>query len=229
MARGGARYVEQIRNIFGVRSSDARLQRPEFLGGGRSPVRISEVLSTFQAEDSDPQANMAGHGIAVGHNNRFRRFFEEHGWIISVMSVLPRTAYQQGLHRKFSRVDKFDIAWPQFAQIGEQEILRKELFWNAGATSGYKDETFGYQSRYSEYKYINSSVHGSFRTTLPFWHMGRIFDPGSPPVLDAAFVSSNPTNRIFAVPDLVNEQLYCHLYNNVSAVRPLPYFGTPTL
>lgn len=224
-ARGGARYVEQILSHFGVKSSDARLQRPEYLGGGRTPVMISEVLSTFQDPTGagNPQANMAGHGASFGTTNGFKRSFEEHGYVIGIMSVIPRTAYQQGIPRHFSKFDKFDYFWPEFANLGEQEIKQQEIWY---ADSGVPSETFGYQSRYAEYKYACSSVHGTFRTNQAFWHMGRIFS--STPSLNEEFVMSDPTDRIFAVPE-AQDKLYCHLYNRVDAIRPMPYFGTPTI
>lgn len=223
-ARGGARYVEQILQHFGVTSKDARLQRPEYLGGGKAPVVISEVLSNYQVAGGNPQGTMAGHGVSFGTTNGFTRRFDEHGYVIGIMSVLPKTAYQQGIPRHFTRFDKFDYPWPEFAQIGEQEVLNKELYYS-GIT--LPDGTFGYQSRYAECKYGCSSVHGEMKGTLAFWHMGRIFT--SLPVLNTAFVTSDPTTRIFAVTAGSNNKLYCQLFNKVDALRPLPYFGTPTL
>lgn len=226
-ARGGARYIEQILSHFGVVSSDARLQRPEYLGGGKTPVSISEVLSTFQdsAGEGSPQGNMAGHGVSVGKTNGFGRRFEEHGYVIGIMSVLPVTAYQQGVPRHFRKFDKFDHYWPEFANIGEQEVKQSEIYFNQALEDN--DETFGYQSRYAEYKYMPSTVHGEFRTTLDYWHMGRKF--ASKPVLNANFVKSDPTTRIFNVADPATEHLYVYAYNNVNALRPMPYYGTPIL
>lgn len=222
-ARGGARYIEQIASFFGVTSSDARLQRPEYLGGGKSPVSISEVLQTSESADT-PQGNMAGHGVSVSNNHAISRRFEEHGYIIGIMSVLPRTAYQQGIPRHFSRLTKFDYYWPTFAHLGEQEILNKELY----ALSSDPDGVFGYTPRYAEYKYAPSSVHGEFRDSLSYWHMGRIFD--SEPALNASFVESDPTGRIFAVEDpSVSHPIYVMMHNNVRAIRPMPRFGTPTI
>ena len=135
-ARGGSRYIEAILSHFGVRSSDSRLQRPEYLGGGKSPVVISEVLSTVgtvQETEFAPQGTMSGHGISVGNRNGFNRSFEEHGYVIGIMSVLPRTSYQQGVPRHFLREDKFDYYWPEFAHLGEQEVFNEELFYNAGS------------------------------------------------------------------------------------------------
>lgn len=227
MARGGARYAEQLLSMFGVMSDDARLQRPEYLGGGRQPVVISEVLSTYQDPTGvgDPQANMAGHGFSLGKTNRFSRKFKEHGYVLGLISVLPKTAYMQGVPRHFTREDKLDYAWPQFANIGEQEILSKELYSDYIIAGG--NDVFGYTPRYSEYKYQCDSVHGDFRTNLSFWHMARIFDDR--PVLNADFVKADATHRIFAVDDPLVNKLYCQCYNRISAIRPLPYFGTPMI
>lgn len=227
-ARGGARYTEQLRSHFGVKSSDARLQRPEYVGGYKVPCVISEVLSSFQdpAGAGNPQGNMSGHGIAVGGGNRIRRFFEEHGFLFGIMSVMPRTAYQDGIHKMWNRGTKLDYAFPEFAQLGEQEVKNYELYY--GPVDGVTNfETFGYQSRYAEYKYMNSSVHGDLRDSLDYWHMGRKFS--TRPGLNADFVVSDPTERIFAVEDPATTKLYCQIHHQLSALRRLPYFGTPTL
>lgn len=228
-ARVGSRYTEQLRGYWGVTSSDARLQRPEYLGGGRAPLVISEVLQTAQPpeDSSDPLASMAGHGIGVGNTNRFSRFFEEHGLIIGIMSVLPKTAYQQGIPRYFRRKERLDFAFPQFAHLGEQEILNSEIYYDPATSPDIKDQTFGYTPRYAEYKYIPSTVHGVFRSTLDYWHMGRIFT--GQPNLNEEFVMSDPTKRIFAIDDPQVESLYCSVVNHVSTIRSLPYFGTPKL
>lgn len=224
-ARGGARYIEQILSHFGVKSSDARLQRPEYLGGGKSPVVISEVLQTSSSDSTTPQANMAGHGIAVGSSHQFSRFFEEHGYVIGILSVLPRTAYQQGVPRHFLKTDKFDYYFPEFAHLGEQEIWNAEI-WSQ-MTGDEAKGTFGYTPRYAEYKYVPGSVHGDFRQSLDFWHLGRKF--GSRPRLNKDFVQANPSKRIFAVTDQNVHSLYVHIYNNMRAIRPMPRFGTPRL
>lgn len=224
-AVGGGRYVEQILSHFGVKSSDARLQRPEYLGGGKAPMVVSEVLSTFQETDGEiPQGNMSGHGMSYGTRNGFKRTFEEHGFVIGLISVLPRTAYQNGIDRKFTRFDRFDYYWPEFANIGEQEVKNKEIFYDEGENT--TEGIWGYQSRYAEYKYGCSSVHGAFRTQFSYWHMGRIFT--NLPPLNEDFVRANPTTRIYTVIDS-DDHLYCHLFNKVDALRPMPYFGTPTL
>lgn len=223
-ARGGARYVEQLLSHFGVISPDARLQRPEFLGGGRQPLVISESLSTVQTEDI-PQANMAGHGLSVGSRNFFKKRFTEHGYVIGLLSVLPKTAYQQGIPRHMTRFDRFDYFWPEFQNIGEQEVKNKELYWDG--TAGDNEGTFGYQSRYAEYKYACDTVHGEFKTNLAYWHMGRIFD--SQPALNEAFVRADSTKRIFPDEGSGANVLYAQLYNKVDALRPMQYHSVPGL
>lgn len=222
-ARGGSRYSELIRSMFGVISSDARLQRPEYITGIKSPVQISEVLNTTGTSES-PQGAMAGHGIAhvQGRYGGFRA--EEHGYIIGIMSIMPKTAYQQGIPKHFLKInDPFEHYWEQFANIGEQEVLNKEIYAFQGATGA---ETFGYIPRYSEYKFESNRVAGDFRNTLNHWHMGRIF--ATPPALNSQFVESDPTNRIFAVVDETDDKMWCHVYNKIRAVRLMPKYGTPT-
>ena len=229
-ARGGSRYIEVIMAHFGVQSSDARLQRPEFLGGSAKPITISEVLQTSESgvasSDPTPQANMAGHGVSVGSSNYVSYKCEEHGYIIGLMTVMPKTAYQQGIPKHWTKFDKFDYFWPSFANIGEQPILNKELYVDSGDSED--DNVFGYTPRYAEYKYIPSSVHGEMRSTLDFWHMGRIF--GARPQLNSTFIECNEADvdRVFAVGE-GEENLYVYLHNNVKARRPMPYFGTPTI
>ena len=227
-ARGGARYIEIITAHFGVRSSDARLQRPEFLGGSSTPITISEVLQTSaNASEPTPQGNMAGHGVSVGSSNYVSYRAEEHGYIIGIMSVMPKTAYQQGVPKHWKKLDKFDYYWPSFANIGEQPIYNEELYHE---NTSRDQEVFGYTPRYAEYKYIPSTVHGTFRTSLNFWHMGRIFDATDKPVLNADFIECDATevDRVFNVPE-GSEHLYVYLHNEVKATRLMPYFGTPTI
>ena len=225
-ARGGARYIEIITAHFGVRSSDARLQRPEFLGGSSTPITISEVLQTSaNASEPTPQGNMAGHGVSVGSSNYVSYRAEEHGYIIGIMSVMPKTAYQQGVPKHFKKLDKFDYYWPSFANIGEQPIYNEELYHQNNPTDA---EVFGYTPRYAEYKYIPSTVHGEFRTSLNFWHMGRIFS--TKPTLNQDFIEcdSAEVERVFNILD-GEEHLYVYLHNEVKATRLMPYYGTPTI
>lgn len=230
-ARGGSRYIESILHHFGVKSSDARLQRPEFLGGYKNPVVISEVLqsSGTATETSDytstPLGEMGGHGISAGSGRTIKRFFEEHGFIIGIMSVVPRTSYQQGLRRSFFRNDKFDYYWQEFAHLGEQPVLNKEVYNDN--SDGVNDEEFGYQSRYAEYKYIPSTVHGDFKDNLAFWTMSRIFE-ARPNLNDSFITCSDARTDIFAVQD-DTPKLWCQMLNNVTASRLMPKFGTPYL
>lgn len=227
-ARGGARYIEQILSHFGVRVADYRLQRPEFLGGGKSPIMISEVLQNSESATT-PQGNMSGHGLSASSNHAFKAHFYEHGFVIGIMSILPYSSYQQGLPKIFKKFDKLDYAFPEFANLGEQPILNSELYFSNKSSDS---ETFGYTPRYAEYKYCPDSVHGDFRTSLNFWHQGRIFD--SAPALNEDFVTCDDPNlnRIFAVQG-TEEQRYDHfwiqIYNDVRAIRPLPKYGTPSL
>jgi hypothetical protein len=222
-ARGGTRYIENILAHFGVKSSDSRLQRPEYITGVKSPVVVSEVLQSGQS-DTTPQGNMAGHGISVASGRSGSYYCEEHGYIIGIMSVMPKTAYQQGIPKTYLKNDPLDYFWPSFAHIGEQEVTLNELY----AYTVNANDTFGYVPRYAEYKYMPSRVAGDFRTTLDYWHLGRIFD--SEPALNSDFIECNPesTSRIFAVEDPDAQKLYCHVLNKIKAVRPMPKYGTPT-
>lgn len=223
-ARAGSRYIESILSHFGVRSSDRRLQRAEYITGIKSPVQVSEVLNTTGTAEL-PQGNMAGHGISVTTGKQSKGFFcEEHGYIMGIMSVMPKTAYQQGIPKHFLKTaDPFQYYWPSFANIGEQEILKKELYAFQGSAG---NETFGYTPRYAEYKFEQNRVAADFRTTLDFWHLGRKF--ASPPALNDVFLQCEPSTRIFAVEDPDVQKLYCHVLNKIRAVRPMPKYGTPT-
>lgn len=225
-ARGGTRYIESILSHFGVRSSDSRLQRPEYIGGSRQNMVISEVLATAETTEANvPVGNMAGHGISVGGGNRFSYRAEEHGWIIGIINVQPVTAYQQGLHKSFARFDRLDYAWPSFANIGEQEVTLKELYAFGPVLN--QNSVFGYVPRYAEYKFMNSRVAGEMRNSLAFWHLGRIFDEA--PALNSEFIECRPSNRIFAVTDDTEDHIFAHIFNNISAVRKLPRYGVPTI
>lgn len=227
-ARGGTRYVESLLAHFGVKSDDARLQRPEYIGGAKQNMVISEVLATAQSSNDGSNAEinvgqMAGHGISVGGGNRFRYRAKEHGWIIGIINVQPVTAYQQGIPRMHARQDRLDYPWPTFANIGEQEVLQQEIY----APSATPLATFGYVPRYAEMKYMPSRVCGDMRTSLAFWHMGRIFT--SEPQLNAEFIEADPTTRIFAVTAENQDHIYGHIFNNVKVVRKLPKYGVPTI
>lgn len=220
-ARAGTRYIESILAHFGVRTSDKRLQRPEYITGIKTPVTISEVLNNTGESGGLPQGNMSGHGVGVVSGRYGSYFCEEHGFIIGIMSVLPKPCYQQGIPKQFLKFqDPFQHYWPTFAHIGEQEVLNKELY----ADHTTPDGTFGYVPRYAEYKYMPSRVAGDFRESLAYWHLGRIFD--TDPELNQDFIQCNPGKRIFAV-ESTDDSLYVHVLNKIKAVRPMPYYGTP--
>lgn len=228
--RGGRRYIEQIMTHFGQKSSDARLNRPEYIGGSKQRMVISEVLSTAQTVDQSsndiPVGNLAGHGISVGGGNKWKYKAEEHGWIIGIVNVQPTTAYSQGVHRKFTRDDKLDYAWPTFANIGEQPILSQEVYGDQGV-AGTGKEVFGYVPRYSEYKYENNRIAGQMRTDLEHWHLGRRFT--TRPALNEAFIQADPSKRIFAVTDPDEDTIYAQIYNNIRVNRALPKYGIPSI
>lgn len=240
-ARSGSRYIETLLSHYGLAPNDARLQRPEFLGGKVVPISVGTVHSkdgNQSAQEGDlnqPLGTMAGTGLGVGRTGSIRSKFTEHGWIMGFVSIMPITAYQQGIHRKYLRDDKFKYFWPEFANLGEQPVFNKELI--LADDPALWEDTFGYQSIFSEYKYLNSSVHGDFHDNMDFWHAGRKFDPASPPALNEEFIrcDADEVNRIFAVvgqPDetqFTNHNLWCHTYNKITAVRPMPYYGTPTI
>lgn len=213
-ARYGSRYVEYLRYL-GVRSSDARLQRPEYLGGGLQTIQFSEVLQT--AEGTDPVGQLAGHGIAAMRSNRYRRFFEEHGIVMTLVSVQPKTMYMDGIPRMWNRRSKEDFWQREFEHIGQQEVLNKEVY--ADHTS--PDDVFGYQDRYDEYRRQESGVSGEFRSTLEQWHFARQFS--ADPALNASFVKCVPTEVPFAVPSI--NTLLVQAKHSVQARRMLSRIG----
>lgn len=222
-ARLGTRYIEQMFGKFGVRISDARAHRSEFIGSTSSYINFSEVLQTSQT-DTTPLAQQAGHGMSMDQGFLCNHYVEEHGFIMVIMSVLPETSYQDGLPKKFYKKDILDYYDPMFANLGEQEVKSWELY---AADNSLYNNTFGYQSRYADLKYNNSTVHGDFRNTLADWHMGRKFS--GPQGLDSAFVQSDPTHRIFADTDPANEKLYAWIHFNMPAKRKIPFYSTPQL
>lgn len=239
-ARGGGRYIETIDSQFDVTVPDFRLQRAEYLGGGRQFVEISEVLSHTQGEGDDERVElggMAGKGISVGKTNRFTYRCQEHGWVMVILSVMPSAGYGQGIEKMWTRADKFDYGWPLLANLGEQPILSKEIFYGYAEASEVGNNTiFGYTPRYAEYKYRNNRIAGDFRETLGFWHLIRRFL--SRPVLDVNFTTmlENPDpdtleesfRRVFANQD-GTDYLWIQLHHKLTAKRPLPYFGVPSL
>lgn len=282
-ARGGVRYVEMLWHHWFVQSSDARLSRAEYLGGGVQPMVVSEVVTNAPATSEQtgvPPGYLAGHGVSFGTSNKFTRRFEEHGVVIGITSVLPRTAYLYSMPRAFMRSEPLDYAWPEFSQLGEQQVIGSEVFFKietnlasasapnyttATSTNAYLGLTdrypmgyqgtgytgfdlqndnpeaasvngsaWGFQGRYAEYKYLPDTVHGLFRSSLSFWHFGRMLSPST--LLNYAFIKSNPRVDPFAVlptngatGQYDQHPILLQVYNRVSVLRSLPYFNTPQL
>ena len=226
-ARGGTRYTEIIKSHFGVTSPDARLQRPEYLGGGSSPVNISPVAQTSASNTQPtPQGNLAAIGTAVLNNHGFTKSFTEHCLILGLVSVRADLTYQQGLNRMFSRSTRYDFFWPSLAQIGEQAVLRKEIY--SVGTDNLDNTVFGYQERYAEYRYKPSQITGLFRsqgaTPLDSWHLAQEFS--APPELNAAFIVEDPpVDRVIAVPSEPHF-LFDSAFKMICA-RPMPVYGVP--
>lgn len=227
-ARGGTRYIELILSHFGVKSSDARLQRPEYLGGGSSPIIVNPVMQTSATgTDTTPQGNLSAYAFVNHHKGGFSKSFEEHGYIIGFMSVRADLNYQQGLQRFWSRSTRYDFYWPVLAHLGEQAVLNKEIYCQGNAQD---DEVFGYQERWAEYRYEPNKITGKLRSTyaqsLDIWHLAQKFD--SLPVLNDEFIQDNPpVERVLAVQD--EPQFIADVWFNYSCVRPMPVRSTPGL
>lgn len=226
-ARGGTRYTEILRAHFGVVSPDARLQRPEYLGGSSSPININPVQQTSATTDTTPQGNLAAFGLTSSKIHGFTKSFVEHGYIIGLVNVRADLTYQQGLQRLWSRQTRFDFYWPALAHLGEQAVLNKEIYAQGTAAD---DEVFGYQERYAEYRYYPSLITGKFRSTyaqpLDMWHLSPKFD--SLPTLSAQFIEDNPpVSRVIAVQD--EPQFLLDTYFSLNCVRPMPVYSVPGL
>lgn len=220
--RGGALYTETLQVHFGVSPRDDRLQRPEYIGGSKSPVIVSEVLQTSETATT-PQGNLAGHGLAVDRKYCAKYHVQEYGLIIGIMSIMPRTAYQQGIDRQWLRRSKFDFYWPEFANLSEQAIEEEEIY--AVANEATNRGIFGYQGRYDELRTKRDMVCSDMRDTFSYWHLGRIF--GAAPALNSAFVVSDPSKRVFA--DQADPGLMVNFGNIIRAARPLPIESDPGL
>lgn len=215
-ARWGSRYVEYLRYL-GVKSSDARLQRPEYLGGGSNTIQYSEVLQT-SPESGEGVGNLYGHGIGAVSSNRYRRFFEEHGMVLSFMIVRPVAIYANGLFRMWNRRTFLDFWQPEMEHIGQQQVLNKEVYVGAASPDG----VFGYQDKYDDFRRLPSRIAGEFATTLDEWTQARIFS--SEPALNADFVNCVPDPRIFQSTD--TDQLYCMIRHSIQARRLLAKTGS---
>lgn len=228
-ARGGTRYTELIKAHFGVTSPDARLQRPEYLGGGTTMVNIHPVAQTSPTGTyaATPQGNVSAFGTALMNGHGFSMSFTEHCLILGMVCVRADLTYQQGLNRMFSRRTRFDFYWPALAHIGEQAVLQKEIYAEGTAAD---DLVFGYQERFAEYRYKPSIITGQFRSSaaqsLDAWHLAQDF--ANAPVLDAAFIEENPPlDRITAVPTEPN--FIMDTYFKMRCARPMPVYGVPGL
>lgn len=221
-SRYGSRYSEYLAYI-GVQALDSRLERPEYLGGGRTTVQMSEVMQTAPTTSGSSLgvADLKGHGIGALRTNRYRRYFQEHGLILSLMSVRPKTMYWKGVDKMFTRATRYDYFQKELESIGQAQVLNREVNSNASAPT----TVFGYSDRYAEYRQTESKVHGEFRSTLNYWHMAR--DLTGEPALNAAFVEADPTKRIHAVTNA--DTLWCMVNHSVQARRMVGYSGEPGL
>lgn len=224
-ARAGARYIEFLQAHWGVHPRDERLQRPEYIGGSKNPVIVSEVLQTSATEAGSAQGNQAGHAIVGGGTFCGKYTATENGLIMGIMSVMPRSAYQQGVDRQWLRETKYDFPFPEFVNLSEQGVTRAEIY--ASNNEVQNRTLFGYQGRFDECRVKRSMICGLMRTTFNYWHLGRIFTTA--PELNEDFITCDPaaTKRIFAVQD--EPGLIVNIGNMIRAVRPLPVMAEPGL
>lgn len=230
-ARGGTRYTEIIQSHFGVTSPDARLQRPEYLGGGSTPVNVNPIAQTSNTPAvGTPQGNLAAMGTVLHRGSGFTKSFTEHGILIGMCSVRADLNYQNGLNRMWSRSTRWDFYWPALSSIGEQSVLNQEIYAVGSATPGQDLLTFGYQERYAEYRYKPSVITGKLRsnsaTPLDTWHLAQTFS--ALPVLNSSFIIEQPPiARVIAVPSEPHFILDC--YFQLKCARPMPLYGVPGL
>ncbi len=230
-ARGGTRYIEVLKSHFGVTSPDARLQRPEYLGGNRIPVNINQVVQSSGTQpDGTPLGDTAAFSVTTDVHGDFIKSFVEHGFILGLMVARYDHTYQQGLERFWSRKDRFDYYWPVFANIGEQAVLNKEIYATGQATD---NEVFGYQEAWADYRYKPSRVCGEMRskaqTSLDVWHLAD--DYSKLPSLSDAWIREDKANvdRVLAVTSAVSNQMFADIYVQCKATRPMPVYSIPGL
>lgn len=230
-ARGGSRYTEVVRSFFGVTSPDARLQRPEYLGGNRIPINVNQIIQQSGTESSGtPQGTVVGQSLTTDSHSDFTKSFTEHGIIIGLMVARYDHTYQQGLNRLWSRKDKFDFYWPVFANIGEQSVKNKEIYAQGNAKD---DEVFGYQEAWAEYRYKPNMVTGEMRSayaqSLDVWHLAD--DYNALPTLSDAWIREDKSNvdRVLAVKSSVSNQLFADIYVKNLCTRPMPMYSIPGL
>lgn len=236
--RVGSRYTDLLKGFFGVTSSDARLQRAEYLGGSIIPVVKSDIEQTSESQTT-ALGTLGGKSIAVGQSNTFTKYFEEHGWLFTIMCCMPDVTYINTLDRQFMRTNRFHYYWTQFAQLSEQAVTARELFTpttDAQCTGYNAEDIFGYQQRYAEYRFISNTAHGDFKNTLSYWIFPRVFDKS--PQLNSAFLKSTDVPQTSFATNLVAssdgssqpvDKLWCQIKNETSAVRAIVKYPVPSL
>ena len=222
-ARAGTRYTEFLRAHFGVSPRDDRLDRPEYIGGSKSPIIISEVLQTSETATT-PQGNLAGHGISVSQTYCGKYHVQEYGLIMGLISVMPKPVYQQGINRQWLKTTKYDFFFPEFVNLSEQEILNRELYVTDGSAATNQD-IFGYQGRYDEMRTKQNMICSQMRSTLDYWHVSRQFT--SVPDLNSSFIQCLPRKDFLAAPS--EPAMILHFANLIKAYRPLPIIAEPGL
>lgn len=238
LARGGSRYIEMIKSFFNVTSPDARLQRPEYLGGNRIPININQVIQQSATDASSPLGNTAAMSLTTDSHSDFTHSFTEHGTILGLMVARYDHTYQQGLNRMWSRKTRFDYYFPVFAHLGEQAIRNKEIYLQSDEVIGdtgepENDEVFGYQEAWADYRYRPSMVTGEMRSaasaSLDIWHLAD--DYSALPALSDAWIREDPdtVDRVLAVTSSVSNQLFCDIFINEKVTRPMPLYSIPGL
>jgi hypothetical protein len=230
-ARGGSRYIEILKSHFGVTSPDARLQRPEYLGGNRVPININQVIQQSGTQSgTTPQGTVVGMSQTTDSHSDFIKSFTEHGFILGVMVARYDHTYQQGLERFWSRKDRFDYYWPVFANIGEQAVKNKEIYAQGNAED---DEVFGYNEAWADYRYKPNRVTGEMRSayaqSLDVWHLAD--DYSSRPSLSDSWIREDKANidRVLAVQSSVSNQFFADIFVQNRATRPMPVYSVPGL
>lgn len=223
-ARAGVRYTEFLRGHFDVSPRDDRLQRPEYIGGSRVPVIFSEVLQTESSDASTPQGNLAGHGISVSNQYCGKVKVKEYGLIMGLMSIMPRTDYQDGINRQWLKETKYDFFFPEFENLSEQAVLNNEIFITDGNAATNKT-IFGYQGRYDELRTKQNIICSDMRDTFDYWHISRQFS--SVPSLNEAFLKCDPRKDIFASP--AEPGMIVRFANVIKAFRPISITAEPGL
>ena len=236
--RVGSRYTDLLKGFFGVTSSDSRLQRAEYLGGSIIPVVKSDIEQTSESQTT-ALGTLGGKSIAVGQSNTFTKYFEEHGWLFTIMCCMPDVTYINTLDRQFLRTNRFHYYWTQFAQLSEQAVTARELFTPTTDAQciGYDaEDIFGYQQRYAEYRFISNTAHGDFKDTLSYWIFPRVFDKS--PQLNSSFLKSTDVPQTSFATNLVAssdgssqpvDKLWCQIKNETSAVRAIVKYPVPSL